>query len=236
MSLSVVTRTIGTVDQRFSLANEQTAIVMDPTILPGWKRLRIGCRFVMPDTGGSITGTPLFCFGLLSAPSALCANGPLTGACSHFVGLYQTAATLTRATSYQFTNTAVTKKVGATVGSHTDSDNQFIPLLEDTARGIMIIEFDRTDPANWVTRYHGPGSTSQAHTDKAQSVLIAGMESEPGGTGVYGTLGYSSGGYSTETIAVDESGDGALNAICVAWNKSSVVEFSDICYSVNEYS
>ena len=236
MSLSVVTRTIGTADQRFRLANEQTAIVMDPTILSGWKRLRIGCRFVIPDTGAAITGTPLFCFGLLSAPSALCANGPLTSSCSHFIGLYQTSASLSRSTTYQFTNTNVTTKVGGTVGAHTDTDNQYIPLLEDTVRAIMIIEFDRTDPANWVTHFHGPGITSQAHTDKSQAELIAGMESEPVGSGVYGTLGYSTGGYSTETVAVDESGDGALNAICVAWNKSSVVEFSDICYSVNEYS
>lgn len=240
MSLSVISRVIGGDSKRFALSNEQTAIKLDPDILSGWQRLRIGMRFAIPDTGGNLTGTPLLAFGLLSNPSANCANGPLTNSCGHFVGLLTPSSTWTRSTnSWEESTTRITRRVGSTIDAETDTDGVFVPHGAATYRGGMIIEFDRSTPSLWDIDLITPGSDAECAIDISESAMIAGMEYEPGGAGISGAIGYSGGGQShtTEQVTVDEGTDGELNALCIAWNKTSpMLEIEDVYWSVNEYA
>lgn len=236
MSLTVLSRTVDSAtDKRFVLSNEQTAIVMDPATISGWTVLRIGIRYVIPDTGSNLTGSPNFCFGLSAAPTANFANGPLSSDCTHFVGMFQQSSTWTRGTnSYEDTTTVLTRRVGATIDAETDTDGLFVPHAEDTVRGGLIIRFDRSTPSLWDIRKLTASSDANCANDVTQSQFITAMETALESS-VQTAMGYTSGGQgdTTEQVTVDEATDGDLTSICIAWNRTTpVMEISDIAYAV----
>lgn len=238
MSVSIDTVTIGGIeDRRLVLANAQAARVID--IGTNWTRIRIGIRGALNDSGASIAGTPRIYIGMLSSPSAGLANGPLTGSTSHFVGLVQGSATLTRnasplAYSGVWANGSYAKKVGATITAIGGGNvTGWLSANPSTYRNIVAAEILKGSP-NFTINIIAP-NLSTVH-DVSLANFISAMEVSTitaMGTylnGIYGGI-YNSSSLSG-SLAVSEATNGFLDAVCVAWDKNSpVLNISDVIWA-----
>lgn len=231
MSVDIDTVTIGTEDRRLVLTNAQAARVL--AVGSTWNSIRIGIRFAFDDTGANLTGTPNFLVGMLSNPveaGGMLSNGPLSGAAtSHFIGIRNTDATWTRSAGYYSidANTfQATKKVGSTTSNGSavlTGQTSVMEAAPATNHSIMIVFLIKGSP--WTVYFARNASTSETH--KTQADLITALEaSDP-----YATLGYAA--TPQPTLTVDEATDGYLNAVCVAWDRTTpALRIADVMYSI----
>jgi hypothetical protein len=233
MSLDIVSRTIGgELDKKFVLRNHQCARIM--SFQSTWTRLRIGTRLAIEDTGGNISGTPRFYMGLLASPSAGLDNGPLSVATSHFVGVRQDGAAITRNAgppiNYGTTIVAVTK-VGTTVGGSLSLGTAIISGTPATSRYAWVVEFLKGSP-NWTVTSLGLGNSASG-IDVPYDAMVQAMEADTmaGAEAVldaYGTYTDTA----TGSLPVNEATNGFVNAVCFAWDRSTVdLEWSELLFS-----
>lgn len=239
MSVSINTITIGGIeDRRLNLSNSQAARVI--TIGTSWTRLRVGIRFAFDDYGANILTTPRLYLGAISSPSVGMANGPLTNATSHFVGLITATATWARnAPSPVWYNLATgsmyAKKINSTISTVAGTNVSVgVSGQPNLRRNIILVDILKGSPNFTITICMPSGVaitgdvTQSAHLAEAMSksaltdaaTYIASIE-----TGSYV-------GNATGALAVDEGANGFLNAVCVAWDRSSPsLNISDLMWA-----
>ncbi len=216
----------------------QAAALID--ISSSWTKLRVGCRVSLTDSGTDIIGGATIFLGLLASPSAVeWLTDRITPNTSHFAGIMAQENTWSRNTnSYQTGGTVVGTRVGNVDATSEDTDDLFLPLAPASVRGMMILEFVRTNAADttWEFNIITPGNDAGCLVDVTQAQFIAIMEENSLTFGNYATtvLGgsYGSGiGLINRVVSVNEATNGILNAVCVGWTRSDpLVEFSDVAY------
>lgn len=253
MALRIESLTFNDVlDKRLLLYNAQVARRL--VFGNDWTRLRIAMRFAFGDYGASLQQS-LFYFGLMSNPtSPTLTNGPLNTNTSHFMGQTSNATTLSswgRAVTsglayYGSVNQALAKKINTTV---TRSPNVPLGYLSAApgptpCRLVLMMEFKRNSSIEMRIQNLYPSPSTPATVMKdlpTKEALIGGMEIEgedllsvenwleasvTGGGGNYTRT------TSGNTLAYDETADGPLNAVVVAWNRSIVpMVVSEILYA-----
>ena len=232
MSVSIESVTIGSVeDKRLKLENAQWAATLD--IGNNWDRLRIGIRMSVTDTAADIVGTPRFWLGVCSDPSAGFANGPLSGAsCKHFVGTRSIATSWVRNAgppvyyTHGTNAVGVVNVLGSLLTTAPSSANWMQPADETAYRFAHIIEIDKTAGTTCKIA-HAITNVISTQADITQAQLVNAMEID--GTDLTGAVSYlntltnasyQSGTFSA-SMALDETNDGDLNAIAVAWDRST---------------
>lgn len=244
MPTGIESVTIDTIiDKRITLSLSQYAAVMD--IGSSWTRLRLGCRMALSDSGANITGTPRFYFGLLASPSSGMVNGPLNASAGHFIGYHGSSATWTRTSggsSYYNTqtNSCVGTKVGTTfVSGAPSSINQYHSLKPATNRNVWLIEFEKLSSVltriTLITVNNNTNDTGDASEEELRNAMeydtMSGAEDYL--DAVVGQVHAQ--GSSSASIATDEALNGAWNAVCLGWGKTTpVMHISDILYAVHE--
>lgn len=220
-----------TEDRRICLASSSIARVINSGV--GWNTLRIMVRLAFDDTGANLTATPRFWLGLLSNPSAGVANGPLGTSTSHFVGVVSAISTWSRSTSptryYLSSSNAmqVGKRIGSTNTLTNGSNFLHFYAQPGSLRTLFGVEFVRGNP-NWTVRffdhwYNGANLVADVPLSVLNNVMTAQTFADaianyvPSAT--YGTYGISP----DVSVAVDESANGTLNAICAAWDRTTPV-------------
>ena len=233
MSVNIDSVTISAVvDQRIVLGNSSWAGLLN--IGNDWNTLRICFRACFDDTGANITGTPRLYIGVLSNPSVGVANGPLGGATSHFVGVRSSYATWTRNVSntrYSGTSSGeqLVKIIGAavtTAGATGPTSAPQYSALPSTNRSPILFEVVKGSP-NYSIR-----STTSIQTtvsDKTYATLVDNMSNPDWASAASGVGAGATG--AAQTIAASES-DGILNAVCIAWDRSTpVIRISEVLIS-----
>ena len=231
MSVIIETVSFGDESKRLILTNAQWAA----TIVAGtsWNRIRVACRMSLTDSGANLTGTPKLYLGMLASPAAGLTNGPLGSSTSHFVGVMPEDSTWTRLTSggihYQADGQHIGKKIGST-RTHAGAafDQRFSGAEATPFRMIYHVEIEKGSP-NFTIRTAGVAASP---VDHSLTTLISTLESSTM-TGANALLtGY---GNQNNTLAVDESADGFLNAICIGWDRtSSALHVSEMFYAIYE--
>jgi hypothetical protein len=227
MSTAIESTTIGGIeDHRLVLGNAQAARIM--TIGSSWTTIRLGMRFCFDDAGANITGTPRFYFGVMSNPTLGLTNGPLSGAStSHFVGMISADTTWTRATvptRYSWsTNAFYAKKVGSTITTASNlSVNTIMSADPTVTRRAMIMQIVKGSPNFSITII--TSDNAGAVTDMPYTAILTAMEiATMAGVNTFlnATYGTYSGGSNSANLAVNEASNGELNAICLAWDRTT---------------
>jgi hypothetical protein len=236
MSVNIDTVTISAIeDRRLELGNAQAARVID--IGTSWTRLRVGCRIAFDDSGANITGTPRLYLGVMASPSVGMANGPLGATTSHFVGLIFGNATLTRNAgppAYYSGITGATnimgKKVGAAISFAAANVTMNLSAAPATNRCVMIAEITKGAP-NFTLQALSNSAT--AVNDITLARFLSAMEIDTmAGVEAYLDQFAAHGLVAPGSLAVSEGVDGFLNAVCVAWDRSTpLVHISDMMYA-----
>jgi hypothetical protein len=176
--------------------------------------------------------------GVLSAPSAGVANGPLSATTSHFVGIRTRAATWARATSpIVYYNVSLLfeafKRVGNTNTTTAINATGSFVAVPASYRWPLVMEITKGSPNYTV----GLAFWNQSGTavDYSEDLMWQAMEpetltqSEAFLDGVKGINKYI---VQSVTIAADES-DGALDSICFGWDKATpVMRLSEAYFKV----
>jgi hypothetical protein len=239
MATTVLSRTISSLlDKKLVINNSQWAALLN--IGTDWNVLRIGWRWSMVDPGASLTGTPRLRIGLLSNPTPGLGNGPNGTGTSHFVGIRSGTASWVRAAGppphMNNMSSSAAVKVGATETAVGTVNSGWLSLAPDAIRTGSILEISKGSP-NYT--FLPVGVTGAAGiVDLPYSALVEAMGTPRNGAtlvesaavlndaiGGSGTR-YSAG--NAQTIAVDESTNGPLNAICIAFDRLFDIEFSEI--------
>jgi len=225
-----------------------------------WKRLWIGVRNCVEDFGRSLSTDTGYFIGVMSNPevdsNGKLKNGFLSKTSSHVVGMYHSTSSATRYADtnsermHYATSARAIKRVGATSVTSTSSINlaifgstsfpskrygHVVELLKSQVGSVydltiqQIYGYSATDPATWpkgeITIEDLINAMQASNLDMARSVLRS-------------KEGMSSYGYtvtSTATISVNESTDGPLNAIHIAWGMYSPrLAISEILYVIKE--
>jgi len=223
-----------------------------------WKRLWIGMRHCVENYGNHITTNTGFFVGVMSNPevdsSGKLKNGFLSKTPGHMAGLYHSTTTTTyysltlNRISYYIPNKAI-KRVGQI--SVTSPESAYfmiygsVPLGEK--RYALVVELSKSQLGStynltaravigrWVTdpAYLPYGTLTLEHLQNA-------MQAQDIGSAITNTLNQSEGssGYTNTagcTVPVDESTDGPLNAIHIAWGMYSPrLAISEILYVIKE--
>lgn len=234
MSTSVLTRTVASVqDKRLVLNNSSWAAKID--IGNAWNSIVLGMRVSMNDSGGDITGSPKFYFGLCSNPNSGFTNGPLSSL-GHFVGIAADDATLTRATGPLRYTIAQNNwiKVGA-VDTGFAGGGGWVVSADPLVRTVFLIMITRSGGNLLVGSTFISNATAIVDVSAEHFEWVLYENDTPDAAnileGLIGATGYTNAAQST--IPVDEGANGPLNAICVAWDRTTPFEFSDIGYKVH---
>lgn len=241
MKREIDTITVSAVeDRRLVLGDAQVARTL--SFGSSWNAVRIGMRVSIKDDSANLIGNPRLYFGLMSSPSAGCANGPL-GVTSHFLGVKSQASSWTRSVAAGVTYYSVatafafTKQVGVTettpgnsgswVFPTSTTDGWFFPIYLDITKGspnftVLLTYWNQT-----------VDNVAVSKTDFARSMEIRSTSTASGLAGYLNALtGVSNYNTSSGSIAVDEGANGSLNAIVVGWDRGYVpIYISDIGWS-----
>ena len=233
--MSVEIKTVAFADEtkRLALGNAHWAATI--TAGTSWNRIRVGCRVTLDDTGANRTGTPRLYMGMLSAPSAGLTNGPLNAGTSHFVGTMPDDSTWTRlpggggGPSYQASGQTLGKKVAGTRTMGGASLDQRFSFDDSTPyRMILLCEIEKGSPNFTITSHSNPIPP----VDHSLVLLERCLESSSFAGAMSLLSGYTA---SSTTIAVDESSDGFLNAVCLGWSlTTSKLNVGEILYAIYE--
>lgn len=225
MSHTIVRKTISSVeDAKWSITNGHWSGVIGTS----WSRVRIAMLFSLVDIGSAPT-SPNLAFGLIASPTA--SNSVLHTTTSHFLGVRCTSAlTRTAGPPPYLTGTLFRiKKVGSTV-SESASISTIRFSYSDVIRNIWMLEFTRGSP-NFTQRISVGTTALTAQTDMTPAILREALEDELVADSAIQNLFYGS--PPSASMAVDETTDGSLNAVHIAWNKATpAMEVSAVGYSV----
>lgn len=221
-----MSRTIGSVDQRLSLANGYASRLLE--FLTTWTVCRIGIRFCFNGVA-NLTGTPQLAFGLCAGTDNTYAD-PTT---DNFLGIIIGAtATWTYAGSpayYGAVSGKIRKRVGVTNtdGGSFASSNVHFPAAAATNRSALIVEITKGTPNFTVNAVH-PSSTAGAQIDISDADMVAMMEASTMAGAAAMVSGYTHQTAGALTLAIDEAVNGYLNAINIYWDRSgTALEISD---------
>jgi len=209
-------RTISAIDDvRAVLDNSNPARLM--SIGSTWSKIRVALRMSI-DAGAAITGTPRFAVGVCSGTTNRWDNG--AGVTTHFVGCVTNSATWNYSSPIVFGNDFnVCTRVGTslTVGLSPGAIG-FNNLTADK-RQLLFVDITKGAP-DFTLNVFGVNPAFGSDVSKATFMEIAAIESATLTDYLWGTA---------RDIAVDEGGDGTLNAVNVAWDRTvQKIEISDI--------
>lgn len=228
MGSSIILRTIGGIDdKRIDLDNSQFARVM--SIGTTWNSIRIGLRWSFTDSGGNITGTPRFAFGVCSGTTNIFGDAT----CDNFVGAISNTASWTRNAgppvwynSGGFTGPYMwtARKVGAslTLGNELFAGSgESFAVAADPATGyrsVMLLTITKGSPNYTLQLFY---TLAAYNVDVSYADFYALVDAAvPARTNYLTSL--------SRTIACDES-TGSFNAVNFHWSKASPnIELSDI--------
>lgn len=190
------------------MTNARFARAPIASLFTGWTTLRIALFVQWLDSGGNITGTPSFAFGLCSGNANIMGDATTT----HFCGAISTVATWTRATSplrYTGVTIAPAKKVGTTLTLGTNFTTAAMAWL--TQPSFFFVDITVGSP-NYSMRLICP-TASPAGTPTEAEFLAQSVAGVPAQLNhVYQTA---------QTVAVDEATNGVFDHACVWWNQAS---------------
>jgi hypothetical protein len=242
MPSRIESMTVGGVeDKRLLLNNSGAARAI--SIGDDWDVLRMGFRMAFTDRGITLGASHLY-MGLMSNPNAGLTNGPLGLTTGHFAGWTTKRNGVDesgweRVSSggfiyYNSVNTSQTTKIGNTVvdGAAAQPNYSTNPLR----RQIFIIEFTKGTP--WTTEMIHPtgfGTSGQVDIPSIGLVTDCLEISTMNEAVTFLDSAISPDAYLTTTprnMNVDELTNGVLNALVVAWNRSSVsCIISEMCWA-----
>lgn len=237
MAVTILSRTISSVlDKKLVLSNSQWAAKL--SIGTSWNEIRIGLRYAMTDGAALLPGPPRLYLGMLSSPASGLTNGPLGSSCSHWVGTVSNVgvafARTTAPVKYEYLP-FIAKKVGSTLTTGASYFSHFISADPGTVRSAVIVRILKGSP-NFTVGFCGADlaagvvdcSLSALKTAMVVATFTDSDESLETSLGL-GATAFSS---SNTTLAVDESTNGSLDSICVAWDRfSNSIEFSEILFA-----
>lgn len=233
MSIAIDTVTIGAIeDRRLAIASGNAARVM--SIGTSWNQIRIGVRWCFDDAAGDIVGTPRMYLGVLSNPANPLTNGPVGTTCSHFVGSVTMNGSWTRNAGppvyYSVTGPAyaAAKKIGNVLTTSNMNTGGRISGAPSTNRPMLVTEITKGSP-NFTVQNCVPFTltTDLLTGDVMQAISLPTM------TDVLNYLNFRGGANAyvnntIPTIAVSEATNGFLNAVCVGFDKATVMHISDL--------
>jgi len=236
MATLIKARTFSSVvDNRAQLSNSNFARLWSSDIGTTWNKIRIGFRISMTDSGGSMSSTPKFAFGISSGTSNIFMDATTT----HWLGALSNMSIWTRTAGppVQYTMNGAAgasifaaKKINTTttIGSALaglSGSGTFIVTLRDATtanRGVIFLDITKGSP-NFtlaVTIYPWANSSTDVSVAAYLTQLSIAVPSLPDHVNYEGT---------TATVAVDEATNGYFNAINIAWDRSdALIEISDI--------
>lgn len=222
MASTIISRTFSSIqDNRIALSNSN--FVRPFTLSGAWTKVRVGVRLSTTDSGGNHTGTPRFALGLCAGST----NIFLDATTDNFVGIITTNSTMFRNAGppvrYSDIISAATK-VGTTITPN--SGVNFFAFDATTANRCMYF----VDIARPMAGPSGSGTftldifhqNSTTVTDASLSDFLTQMAATtPSFSNHLFDTGY--------TLTVNETGNGTLDHVACAWNKSAGnMEVSDI--------
>lgn len=218
----IINRTISAASQNaIQMVNSTWA---RPLVIPSsWTKIRIGCTMHFTSTGANVTANPIFTMGMNSGTT----NQYGSATCQNFVGAAYDRATWTynaSSTTWYSAPMAIGRvRVGTTntdsaqlstgangifnSGAGTSSADRacyFIDLFKGSPN------FTFHTPFYLDNSLGGPGGDFTATTFLFNMGLLS--PANPGGA-------YTQGSITDRTLAVDEAGNGTLNAINFYWNR-----------------
>lgn len=234
MSLEIQTIPFDGIDQKDAVLNQdQMGRVF--TIGSSWTTLRIGMRYALTDAGSSLGTGPELWFGLLASPSADMANGPLTATTSHFVGVRLLNSWIrTTGPERYLSNVEFAKRVTST-NTPVPVGTSLSGAQPETIKQALVFQMQKSGTNPVLECVNLNGSTSLVAGRVPYSTLVSAMNSADM-TAVESVLEGGTAGYTlddTNSLSVDEGADGALNAVCVAWNSGvAQLHVSEVLFRV----
>jgi hypothetical protein len=221
-----------------------------------WRSIRIGIRYCLEDLGTPIPGYLRFFLGVMSNPTVdangQLSNGYVSAVRGHMLGIIDlNGSNLARAVSstynvVSFTGARYARLVagGSAINSNFPGGGHLYAAKTafGASRFAIIIQIDKSAVASsytaYVTEYYAQEAATHSNTPRGNLSLSAFLQAMVAAT-PHSTLQALEGGgyfyYDYTTFSVNESANGPLNAIHVAWGKISPrIAISDICYAILE--
>lgn len=223
MSATIITQAG---DQGIQLSNASGCRLL--SVGNSWNTLRVGCRWAMTDAGLDLTGTPRVYLGVQAGT----VNNPLSGSLlTHYVGYLPSSSTWTRSAPNAYglaTAPQLGKQVGTTItNSASSSSPNNLPILGSRLY-CQFVEITKGSPYS-LSMTHSTNSLTASIT---LAQFLAAMETSAF-SGIPGIVGAAFPATTGLTLVVDEGTDGALDSLCIAWNRTSAeVFFSEVAYAV----
>ena len=220
MATQTILRNIGGVDDmRMALSNSNPRRAL--SIGSNWTKIRIGVRMCINGTA-SITGSPRFVMGVCSGTSNPWNNG--SAITTHFVGASSSTASWNLSSGVYFVNTGSidwrpTKRVGTAETFGSNISLLIVPAVSISKRWMYFLDITKGSP-NFTLSGFSPNGTGAADASYADFLATVAVEVPSVGSYVFGT---------SRTLAVDETADGSLDSVCIAWNRTApTIEVSDL--------
>jgi hypothetical protein len=216
----------GVDDVRAALSNATLRRLL--SVGTNWTQLRVAIRFSMEDPGADMTSQPTFSLGVCSGTANPFNNGSATT--DHWVGLRSTMATWARSagpppytTLYPYTMRPY-KRVGTTYSYAPGTNNllyAWYVLYGTSIRQVFAVDITKGSPNFTITYVARTGISNPDDVSKETFLQQISLLTP-------NIPGHSRSG-TGNPIAVDEATDGYLNAVNVAWDRSSPkLEISDL--------
>lgn len=217
MASTIVSRTISAANENaISMVNSQFARTL--TIGTTWNVIRVGLRLHMGTTGADLTGTPRFFVGLSKGTTNIFGDSTT----DHAVGMVSAAATWTNGGTYYYDGSLFkpAKRVSTTLTVGTTFGQSVIASPATSAnRCLCFIDITKGSP-NFSFKHFCQATATT--TDVSVATFMAQMEAS---TPSLAQHTY----YGPQTLAVDESVDGYLDSVCVAWDRAALaIEICDL--------
>lgn len=179
-------------------------------IFSSWTTLRVALFLKINDTGATIVA-PRLAFGLCSGTSAIPGDASVT----HFCGMKTNGSNwsrLTAAVRYNYSNFALpTKTVATTDTVGTSFSNTSV--LHTTALSMLFVDITKGSPNYSLKLFHFTNASGTAPVCTLSDFNTQSVSTTPAFTGHAFTA--------AQTVAVDETADGAFDAACFWWNQVS---------------
>lgn len=218
MASVIKERTISAATERaIQMANSQWARTL--TIGTTWNVLRVGVRMHMATIGANLTGTPRLFIGMCAGTTNIFGDATTT----HAVGMVTNASVWTDNAGGGYFDASFfspAKRVGSTLSTGTAFGQTLIAAPASAAnRNLFFIDITKGSP-NFSFRHFG--QATGVTTDVSAATFLTQMES------VTPSLANHT-FYGAQTLAVDETADGFLDSVCIAFDRvSTPIEICDL--------
>lgn len=234
--MSVTIEAIDGIDKALVTYNGQAARTIE--IGSDWNELTIAARVTLVNTSANLLLGPKLCIGLMPAPSANVANGPLSGAgCQHYLGTWHPGSgspTWTYSASPdRYSGQIYIYKMIGTTGTYGNFQNSVPWSATPTIRKTVLMSYKKGSP-NWTVYMWTltSWSTVDQTLEGFQNAVAVGTNfAVPVGTGFAAALGESSYSGASASIAVSEATNGYLTSAVFAWDRLSGARFHDVAWA-----